>query len=250
MKKLLLILSPFLFLSLKCNQRCGCDIPTPSSEVDLVFKPNFNNKPFVINQIYDINGKKVRFTRLSFLLTETCPKASISSGSCGSNAYLVDLSNLDDSTKSSKGQTQRISQAIAGNMKVVQLGVGVAKNLNANLPKDFPNTNPLSDAGLYWTDWKSYIFLKIEGLMDKDGDGKFETGITLHTGGDDSFRSIVFDKTFQVGGSTIEIVNFDLNINTLLRGIDLATVNSTHQTGDKPTMLKIMDNMTDAIILK
>lgn len=251
MKKLLLFLSPILFLSSKCKQDCDCVTPlTPQGVMSINFKPNYNTKPFVINQIYNIDGKNVRFTRLSFLITETCPKASSTEGSCGTNAYLIDLTTLDDSTKSAKGFTQTLTNIFEGNKTGLQISLGVAPNLNASQPKDFASSNPLSDGGLYWADWKSYIFTKIEGLMDKDGNGTFETGITLHTGGDDSFRQTWFPQTFTVDTKGATTLNFDLNINTLLRGIDLSTVNSTHQTGDKPTMLKIMDNLKDGITLK
>ncbi len=247
MKKLLLFLSPILFLSSKCKQDTP---PVQQGVMSINFKPNYNAKPFVINQIYNIDGKNVRFTRLSFLMTETCPKASSSEGSCGTNAYLIDLTTLDDSTKSAKGFTQIMSNLTEGNKKGLQMSLGVAKSLNALKPKDYVSSNPLSDGGFYWDDWKSYIFTKIEGLMDKDRNGTFETGITLHTGGDDSFRQTWFPQTFTVDTKGTTTLNFDLNINTLLRGIDLSTLNSTHQTGDKPTMLKIMDNLKDGISLK
>ena len=251
MKRLLFFLLPLVFISSKCKQDCGCVTPPePQGVMSINVKPNYNDKPFVINKIYNIDGKNVRFTRLSFLLTETCPKTASSSGSCGTNAYLIDLTTLDDSTKSANGFTQILTKLTEGSMVGIQLGLGVSPSLNTALPKDFASSNPLSDAGLYWADWKSYIFTKIEGLMDKDGNGTFETGITLHTGGDDSFRQIWLPKTFTVDTKGSTTLNFDLNINTLLRGIDLATVNSSHQTGDKPTMLKIMDNLKDGITLK
>ncbi len=251
MKKLILFLSPILFLSTQCQKDCGCVAPpNPQGIVNLNFKPNFNTKPFVINQIYEIEGKKVRFTRLSYLLTETCAKTNTYSGSCGSNAYLIDLTTLDDSTKSAAGFTQKLTQLLEGDKTNLQMGLGVETQLNRSKPKDFGASNPLSDASLYWESWNSFIFFKLEGLMDKDGDGKFETGITLHTGGNECFRNIIFNKSFTVEKTGLTTLNFDLNINTLLRGIDLATVNSSHQTGDLPTMLKIMDNLKDGIILK
>lgn len=244
-------MSPILFLSTQCNKDCGCVTPPElKGSINLNFTPIFNSKPFVINQIYKIDGKNVRFTRLSFLLTETCPKTQTNNVSCGTNAYLIDLTTLDDSTKSAKGFTQILTQIAEGNMGGLKMSLGVAPELNASQPKDFASTNPLSDPGLYWADWKSYIFAKLEGSIDKDGDGRFETGITLHTGGFDSLRSLWFPKTFTVDLQGSTTLNFDVNINTLLTGIDLATVNSTHQTGDLPTMMKMMDNLKNALILK
>ena len=251
MKKLLLFLLPLVLMASRCNQPCACIIPTPPEGIlNLNFKPTINAKPFIINQVYVLDGKNVRFTRLHFLLTETCPNNSSSSNSCGTNAYLIDLTTLDDSTKSITGFTQKVTQLEEGNKTMFQMSLGVAKTLNAATPKDFATTNPLSDASSYWADWKSYIFVKLEGSMDKDGDGRFETGITLHTGGDDSFRQTWFPKTFAVDTKGSATLNFEVNINTILRGIDLSTVNSTHQTGDKPTMLKMMDNLKEAIVLK
>ncbi|MBL7816263.1 MAG: hypothetical protein JNL70_14685 [Saprospiraceae bacterium] len=251
MKKLLLFLSPLLFLSSKCKQDCGCVTPPePQGVVNLNFKPTLDNKPFVINQVYVMNGKKMKFTRLSFIVTESCAKATNNANSCGTNAYMFDFSTLDDSTKAAQGITQAFKQQTEGSMTGFQLSLGVAKNLNASLPKDFASSNPLSDAGLYWADWKSYIFAKIEGLMDKDGNGTYESGITLHTGSDEAFRQIWFPTTFTVDTKGSTTLNFGFNVNNLLKDIDLTTVNSSHQTGDKPTMLKIMDNMKDAISLK
>ena len=252
MKKLIFLLLPLMLVSSNCKQNCVCPLyDPPMAYLTINFKPTFDNKPFIINQIYEIDGKKVRFTRLSFLITETCAKTSELDGSCGNDAYLVDLTTLDDSTKSAKGFTPFLNTATKlGTMRGLQMGLGVTKNLNVLKPKDFSNSNTLSDAGLYWNDWNSYIFTKLEGLMDKDGDGRFETGITLHTGGDDSFRPIWFPKNLNFEANTLINLNFEVNVNTILRGIDLSIVNSTHQTGDKPTMLKLMDNLKNAVTLK
>lgn len=247
MKKLLVFLLPLILLSSKCKEDSKLE---GQGVMSINVRPNYNGKPFVINQIYNIGGKNVRFTRLNFLLTETCPKVNSSDGSCGSNAHMIDLTTLDDLTKSEKGFTQILSNLTEGSKNGLQMSLGVAPSLNASLPKNFPSSNPLSDGGAYWADWNSYIFTKIEGLMDKDGNGTFETGITLHTGGDDSFRQTWFPQTFTVDTKGSTTLNFDLNINSLLRGIDLSTVNSTHQTGDKPTMLMIMNNLKDGITLK
>ncbi len=252
MKKLLLFLLPILFLSSQCNPKCACSpIEENSGVLALNFKPIFNSKPFVINQIYDIGGKKVRFTRLSILLSNVIPKtASQLIGSISFGGHLIDITALDDSTKSAKGATVNVENMNLGEMSFLDLNLGVSKDYNSLKPTTFPSTNVLSDAGYYWDDWKSYIFVKLEGAIDKDGDGRLETGITLHTGGDESLRTLSVPKDFKIATLNSAPVNFDLNINTLLRGLDLATVNSTHQTGDKPTMLKIMDNLKDAVIVK
>lgn len=244
MKKLFLFLLPFLFLNFHCKE----PIAEPGS-IKMVIKPIFNNKPFVLNQVYTIDGKNVKFTRLQFFSATDRVNFTSDNKKNGKYVQQFTFTELDDSIKSAAGISKTIELPL-GEAKLFNFKIGVESDLNALTPIDFSSANPLSDAGQYWESWKSYIFAKLEGSIDKDGDGRFETGITLHTGGNESFRSLSFSKTFTVDAQGSTTLNFDLNINTLLTGIDLATVNSSHQTGDLPTMIKMMDNLKNAIILK
>jgi hypothetical protein len=86
--------------------------------------------------------------------------------------------------------------------------------------------------------------------LDKDGDGRFETGITLHTGGNEVYKPLNFTKSFTITEGATTPLNFELNVNKLIDGIDLANINSTHQTSDLPTMKKFVGNFSSALILK
>lgn len=245
MKKLLVLALACSFLAFQCEKVA----PIENGTINMVIKPVFNGKPFVMNKIYTIDGKNVKFSRLHFYTATDRVNNTTANQKSGKYVQFLSFTELDDSTKAAAGISKTIDLAI-GETKQFTLKIGVESDLNALKPKDFSSSNPLSDAGQYWDDWNSYIFTKIEGSIDKDGDGRYETGITLHTGGNQCFRTNTFAKTFTVDTKTSTTLNFDLNINTLLRGVDLATVNSSHQTGDLPTMLKIMDNLKDAIVLK
>ncbi len=251
MKKILF----FALVTLICSSSSCKSDPTPIATdngiLSLTFKPTYDSKPLIINKIYDYNGKKVRFTKWQFLVTS--PLACSVGQACPTTdeAILVDLTTLDDSLKSIAGFKTSFNNLSLGNFTTLSMGLGVSKELNAKKPNNFPRASPLSDAGNFWDGWQSYIFSKLEGLMDKDGDGKFETGFTLHTGGDASFRNITFtSEKFQVTSQANAAKTFEVNLNTLLRGIDLTAVNSTHQTGDEPTMLKMMDNLSSAFSVK
>ena len=244
MKKLLIVALAFSFWGMQCKKP-----ETETGSIQMVIKPIFNSKPFVLNQIYKIDGKNVKFTRLLFFSATDRINYSDDNKKNGKYVQQFAFTELDDSIKSAAGVSKTIELPL-GEAKQFNFKLGVESDLNALTPVDFSSANPLSDAGQYWESWKSYIFAKLEGSIDKDGDGRFETGITLHTGGNESFRSLSFSKTFTVDTQGSTKLNFDLNVNTLLTGIDLATVNSSHQTGDLPTMLKMMDNLKNAIVLK
>ncbi len=254
MKKILF----FALVSLICSSSSCKPDPTPIATdngiLSLTFKPTYDSKPLIINKIYDYNGKKVRFTKWQFFINNNCfVKAGTNPTSFCVNdnsAALIDFTTLDDSLKSVNGLKVTLNNLSVGSFQSLNFIVGLGPALNDKLPKDFPSSSPLSDGTNYWSGWNSFIFSKLEGLMDKDGDGKFETGITLHTGGrTNTFAAAIYTE-FQIDEKGSTNLNLDVNLTELLRGIDLTTVNSTHQTGDEPTMLKMMGNYLAAITVK
>jgi hypothetical protein len=205
----------------------------------------------VITKVYDYNGKKVRFTRFSYYMSPVTiiPTAEKDPTSVIATAIKVDFTDLDTEAKATEGVKKTLQfQQIP--FSSVNIGIGVSESLNAKKPKDFPSDNPLSDAGDYWDDWKSYIFTKLEGSMDKDGDGRFETGITIHTGGKEVYKTMSFKKTYEVKEGVTPVLAFEVELDKLLTGIDLSNITSTHQFGDLPTMQKFVNNFQTALILK
>ena len=188
---------PVLFLLFVVFTASKCkDDTILLGSVEMNLKARFNEQPMVLNKVYDYNGKKVRFSKLSFFVSDVLTG---NSNKAAESITLVNFIDNDDSTTAAKGLNITFSQFDMGNMSQFNLGIGVSPEYNAKKPKDFPSLNPLSEASEYWDAWNSYIFSKLEGSMDKDGDGKFETGITLHTGGNEMYQNIKFDKSFSIG---------------------------------------------------
>jgi hypothetical protein len=255
MKKLLLLLFVLPFLSSKCE-----DDPKPvtvncEGVLNMNFKPTLNNQPFVANKVFLINGKKVRFSKFQFYASTISASASadplgpIPTCDDNANVFFMDFTQLDDSLKSIKGVTTTLSQFRNGSFQDISFGLGVNATLNGKTPSDFTSTNPLSKSEEYWSSWKSYIFFKLEGLMDKDGDGSFETGITYHTGSNDAITSTKFTKNIEISskGTTL---NFDLDMNKLLTGFDFTTLNRIENLTQKEDMKKLMTNLVSAISIK
>jgi hypothetical protein len=251
MKKLLLLLFVLPFLSSKCE-----DDPKPPTigcegVLNMNFKPTINNQPFVANKVFLINGKKVIFSRFQFYAS-AIPNIDIgSTPNCNDdkNVIFVDFTQLDDSLKSVKGATASFLNTSIGSFQSISVGLGVSLVLNSKTPSDFPSSNPLSKSEEYWSSWKSYIFFKLEGLMDKDGDGIFETGITYHTGSDDVNSQMKFTKNIDINskGTTL---NFDLDMNKLLTGFDFNTLNRIENLTQKEDMKKLMTNLSAALTIK
>ena len=252
MKKIFPILLAIAIISLNANCK---KIPTPtpvdSSNFAMNFKAMYANKPLIINQVYDYNGNKVRFTRLQFFIAyaPTLFGSPIDVNDNLPNTALIKFTNLTDSAAAAAGVTTELALT-PQTWPSLNFAIGVPKIINAKSPKDFVFPDPLTDGINFWDSWQSYIFAKLEGSIDKDGDGVFETGITLHTGGNEAFKPLKFSKNYTVANGTKTIINFELNVNELVKGIDLATVNSSHQVGDAATMKIMMGNFATALIVR
>jgi hypothetical protein len=249
MRKLLLLIFILPLFSSKCE-----DNPKPivcEGVLSLNIKPTINNQPFVSNKVYTINGKKVRFSKFQFYASVATFSSVNSTLDCNddSNILFLDFTQLDDSIKSSKGITTEPSKVGIGNFGILTIGLGVTANLNVKTPSDFPSTNPLSKSEEYWSSWKSYIFFKLEGLMDKDDNGSFETGITYHTGSDFVNLPKSIAKDFEVNKFGT-MLNLDLDMNKLLTGFDFTTLNKIENLNQKEDMRKLMTNLASAIAIK
>ncbi len=248
-----LLFFSLIFTVLCTASKCKDDVvtPTPKGAIEWNIKAKFNEQPFQLNKIYSYNGKKVRFSRLSFYVSNIyADKGSFSGPYVDIPIAMIDFKDIDDSLKAAKGLILNLNSIPSGDKKNFNLYIGVSSDLNSKKPKDYPTTNPLSESSNYWDAWNSYIFFKLEGSLDKDGDGQYETGITLHAGGNEVYQSMNFSKTFTVKENETTPLSMELDLNKLINGIDMETYNSTHQIGDLPTMKKMMGNFQTALIIK
>jgi hypothetical protein len=247
MRKILFLVFVLPFLTVKCSVEPVQ--PDCTGVLNLIFKPIINSKPFIINNVYELNGKKVRFSKLQFYSSSILTK--ILGNECNTNdeVIFVDLTTLDDSLKATKGFSTYLKNRAPGNYSSISLGLGVNPVLNAKTPIDFPSSNPLSKSEEYWSGWKSYVFFKLEGLMDKDGDGTFETGITYHTGSDEAGYTVTLPVKYSFD-SVNGFIIFDLDVNKLLKDFDFNTLNKIENLTQKDDMKKLMLNLTSALSAK
>ena len=242
-----------IFTILCTASKCKDDVvtPTPKGAIEWNIKAKFNEQPFQLNKIYSYNGKKVRFSRLSFFVSNAYTNYNpVGSTPVDVPIMMIDFKDIDDSVKAAKGLILNLNSIPSGDKKAFNFYIGVARDMNLKKPKDYPTTNPLSETSNYWDAWNSYIFFKLEGSLDKDGDGQYETGITLHAGGDEVYQTMSFSKAFSIKENETTPLSMELDLNKLINGIDMETYNSTHQIGDLPTMKKMMGNFQTALIIK
>lgn len=194
-----------------------------------------------------VNVHPLQFTHLSMLLSD------FKLLSAGDDQFLkeVDLVDLsfDDLNSATEGFTIQIDQIPAKTYDGITFGIGVPASENAKVPADFPSSNPLSRTGYYWQAWDSYIFMKIEGRIDTNSSGDFETNFAFHTGSNELYSILEsqFPVSITEGGNTEISIVFDYA--RLLEGVDIASNPQNHNPADSIQIGRIVNNLQNAITL-
>lgn len=167
---------------------CGDEEPIDTS---VRFKMNYEDSPLVMfEELQYPDGKKMFFTRVSFYMENL-----VLTNSSGQEFPLSDI-NYIDLTADHGTNSSALQGTIVGNVELppdnynVGFKIGVNPVDNQKTPVDFTSESVLSRTSEYWVGWKSYIFARVEGKIDLNGDGVIEEGFSLHMGGDDAYRSI------------------------------------------------------------
>lgn len=167
---------------LSCDKDDDDDSTTPPStkaDFALHFDHTFNNQTFSLNQNFTLGtGEIVKFSTAQFYV---------------SNIRLMDdeqnMTTFEDPfvlVDPSVGH-KHIGEMEASHYHMVMLNVGIdSVTNNTKQPIDFPDGHPLSAmVDHMWWSWNSgYIFFKLEGEVDRDGDGTFDDNFLYHIGTD------------------------------------------------------------------
>jgi hypothetical protein len=217
------------------------------SDVAFEFDYSFAGTDFNYDEVYDLNGTAVSFQAVQFYVG-------------GIKLYPEDGAAVDaDVDYLLVAPTSGSQNAINVNKqqyRTLEFFVGVAPEDNDQTENDFDSrdaeTDPLARQTTPPMNWNwnaGYIFVRIDGMVDLDGDGTPETIMEYHVGKEPFRRSITKDinTTIDKDDQTIEL---GLDVAALFAGIDISEAYSVH-TGDAlETTAIFADNIAAAITTK
>ena len=199
--------------------------------------------PFEINRIYDINGYKTAFKQFQCYLSDielTRPDQTVLSGS---NLYPL----------LREGQTFfSLGDVYVESFDNISFNVGVDPAANANI-FSFLNDplHPLalqSPDTMHWNYNDGYIFLKMVGKVDRNGDNipNEHESFDLQIGTDQLLRTVdlTINKSVELENDTVKL---KLDVNKLLLNVDLQTEQNTMTIDNLPLATKIADNIAAAV---
>ncbi len=243
-----------LFIATACTDN---ENPEQSGVLELTFKGDFGADPLMMYaQEYPYEaGMAVKFQLFRFYLSDVTllkTPGEMQSGVKVSDVELVDFKDIQSADAAQKGYTIKIENVPAGNYAGLLSGLGVSPTLNKTQPGNYDPTHPLSDN--YWSWALGYVFTKIEGTADVDGDGQLTDKITFHIGGDSYYRTKEFNKAFTVKAGETTRLNFEVDLRRILVAsadnyLDFKKVTIDH-TNNVEIANFISDNLKAAVEIK
>ncbi len=218
-----------------------------NAEVILYYDFKFGDDDFALNQNFTTdNGEVVKFTLATYYLS----KPAIMDDAGGMTMLDPEYYIIRPDVMMSKMGSIEPGHA---HMFNVSIGLDEATNTEDGTsgvqPTDFSDANhPLAPQpeGMYWSWASGYIFVKIEGEVDNDGDGTFDNTFKYHLGTNDfrKDRSTMLHSDVAAGDTVA--VTMTVDYKEFFNGVDLETEILTMSMGDaRPLGVKMM-NQFDA----
>ena len=229
----------------------GCGDAEEQAELTVTFKLTYGDSPLAAfeNREYP-RGYEVFFTKFSLYLSNISLVSEDDPIVLSEVEFIDLLTGINDQTAAEKGLSRQFSNIPTGEYSELRLNVGVTNATNQLTPADFAPDHPLGNTAEYWVGWSSYIFQKIEGKYDEDGDGEPETNIALHMGSDEAFREIVIRTPVRITADPNHLeITFDLEQILFISGeyFSFEELSQIHNLSQLPEALPIVDNLASGI---
>ncbi len=177
-------------------------------KLEIKMNLTYENAPLVMFEKYDyMTGEEFYITKVSYYLADI----SLDNVLLKEAEYFNLTNSHSDLASATNGFSYILDSIPTGVYSELSFGMGVTPANNAKVPGDFTSDHALARSGEYWDAWSSFVFYKIEGMIDVNGDGEFE-GISLHVGGDEVYSTVTFNSNFPIvnGATTQTLLNIDL----------------------------------------
>ena len=189
---------------------CGDD----TSQFDMNVQLSYDNSPLIMTQDYVYpDGRTIRFNRVSFFISDLSVSDDIES------VELLEAQHINLTQSHVDAESAAMGfQVISENLEMPAItsatfNLGLTPTQNALAPNEYPIDSDLANSAEYWIGWESYVFAKIEGLVDLDNDGTPESTFAFHLGSDEIMRTITMNGLDQSGD------NYSLDIDIDVRSI-------------------------------
>lgn len=198
--KILFTVSMGILLLSSCHKMTTA----PAGSLKLNFSSHFGPLVFHALEPYVYAGNQtIKFSKFDFYITGVQLIGSTETTNLSQHG-LIDLTG--------GGNTFVLTNVAVDNYHTLKLSIGVTPELNKKFPRDFASNDPLSNTSHYWDSWNSFIFSKMEGVLDTSGLKTFDLGFAVHTGTDSCLQFVTFQKPITIASNAETEVNLDVDV--------------------------------------
>lgn len=221
-----------------------------TAQIEFVFQTELNGSKFdMATSFSDSQNRAIRIELFKFYVANL---SFIDEG--GELQEVEEISLLD---LGSSGYSTFSTSVPTGKYTGLSFGIGVPQYLNEQEPSNFSEADhPLSTTqATYWGMNGMYRFVMLDGRYDLEPDMTFDGTFSYHTGHKESYRTVEFVKDFEFEKDETYVINFGINISTLLEGgagnLDIVGQPNYHgASGDLHLSTTLSDNFKTSISLK
>lgn len=129
----------------------------------------------------------------------------------------------------------------SGDYTKIRFDIGIDSATNHGDPSIYPLDDPLGPQfpNMHWGWDFGYIFLRIDGLVDRDMNGSLESIIQMHLGLDDYLYTVEIDYPFNAEAQGSYVAHLVFEWQKLFVGVDM-TVNTITHTSDNWDLADIL----------
>lgn len=248
----------------------GCDSNVTQEEhahVSLYLQPVYNGQTFVTGQTYDLNGTAISFSTARLYVSqialhpETGADVSFEADPVTVPAKSSDGSDITHTVtdrillfKFDAGENEfELGEAPAGRYTGLKFAAGIEGNDNRIDATQVPAGSPLAkqtDRNNHWS-WNSgYIYLRLDGLVDADGDGTPETTFETHLGSQNFLRTVdLTGADFQLEGGMAQTIHAMFDLHDVLGQLDFSdpAQRLCHTMDNMPVANKVASSLSSAV---
>ncbi len=244
----------FLMLAAMIGLFAGCATDDDASaQADITFRAYFGNEPLLMyERAYPYEeGMSIRLQRFNFYVSEVVllPEDPAAEPVELAEVELVDYSDVQDPEAAQRGIVIRGEGIPPGRYRGIRFGLGLTEALNNSQPGDYQPGHPLTDN--YWSWAMGYVFFKVEGNADLNGDGEFTEKLTFHIGGAPYYQQLDFPVLLDAASGQELDLDFAVDLKRVLSDgqghfLDFRKVSQDH-TNDPAVGSFLADNFRAAI---
>ncbi|WP_264791480.1 MbnP family protein [Aureispira anguillae] len=215
----------------------------PTLEIDFDLK--LGNSDFEINRIYNIGGHNTAFKVFQFYVSNLQLVRS--------DQTMVNYDSLYPLIKT--GQTTvPLGEVYMESYEHIQFKVGIEATTNHQIASYLNDpTHPLrlqSPDTMHFNTNDGYIFLRMEGRVDRNGDGipNQNEAFDFRIGSDQLLKTIDLALQKKIR-KEVESITIAVDVAELLKQVDLQTDQQTHTANNLSLATKIANNIPSAIYI-